>query len=104
MSVLAADDPSSDILRSVVEHVFMPPKLPQKHPGEESERKTNRALCNGLIEAAHDFLKIIPSSESLLWMRMVKMMEMARHAANVPLKEDSLQRAFSDMIIGGTYR
>ena len=71
MSVPATDNIDPDILRSVIEHVFMPPKLPQVGPDEETERKTNVALCNSLIKAAQDFLKIIPSSESPLWMQMI---------------------------------
>ena len=41
MSITAADNFDNYILRSVIEHIFMPPKLPPKHPGEEAERKTN---------------------------------------------------------------
>jgi len=104
MSVPTSDNLDSYILRSVVEHVFMPPKLPQQHPGEETERKTNVALCNNLIEAARDFLQIIPPSESPVWMYMVTMMELARRAANAPFKKGDLQRAFSAMALGGTYR
>ena len=103
MSVPATDTLDSDILRSVVEHVFMPPKLPQVGPDKETERKTNVALCDGLIEAAQDFLKILPSSESPSWIHMIKMMELARRAANAPLKEDDLQRVLSDMALGSTY-
>jgi len=104
MPVPATDNLDSDILRSVVEHVFMPPKLPQVGPDEETEQKTNVALCSSLIEAAQDFLKILPSSESPLWIHMVKMMESAHRAAKAPLKEDDLERAFSDMAPGSTYR
>jgi hypothetical protein len=102
MSVPTTDNLDSDILHSVVEHVFVPPKLPQKHPGEEMERKMNVALCNSLIEVAQDFLKILPSSESSLWMHMIKMMELARCAASSPWKEEVLRRALSDVAIGGT--
>ena len=104
MSVPTTDNLDPDILRSVVEHVFMPPKLPDHHPGEETERKTNVALCDALIAAAQDFLRIIPSSESPLWMRIIKMMELARHTAKAPLKEDRLKRALSNMALGGMYR
>jgi hypothetical protein len=94
----------TDILRSVIEHVFMPPKLPQEAPDEETERKTNVVLCGSLIEAAQDFLKIIPSSESDLWGRMIKMMELVRDAVEAPWEDDGLQRALSDMALGGTYK
>jgi hypothetical protein len=82
----------------------MPPQLPQKHPGKEMEQKTNVALCGSLIEAAQDFLNILPSSDSPIWMHMIKMMKLARLAATTPLKEGDLKRALSDMAIGGTYR
>jgi len=104
MSITAADNLENYILRSVIEHVFMPPKLPQKHPGEETEQKTNVALCINLIAAAKDFLQTLHPSECPLWMHLIKMMELVRSAAKTPLKEDVLQRALSDMTTGGTYR
>lgn len=104
MSIPTTDTLDSDILRSVVEHVFMPPKLPQVGSDEETERKTNVTLCNSLIEAAQEFLKILPSSDSQLWIPMIKMMELARRAANAPLKEDDLQCVLSNMALGSTYR
>jgi hypothetical protein len=102
MSIPTIDNLDSDILRSVVEHVFMPPKLPQVGPDEETERKTNVALCNHLIEAARVFLKTLPSSERPLWMQMVKMMKFARRAEKAPFKRVSLQQALSEMALGGT--
>jgi hypothetical protein len=104
MFVATIHDLDSNILHSLIEHIFMPPKLPQKHPGEETERRTNIALCDSLIEAAKGFLQIIPSSKSPLWMHVIKMMEMARHAAETPLSTDDLQRALSAMVVGGMYR
>jgi hypothetical protein len=97
------DCPDPNILRSVVEHVFMPPKLPQQGPSEQAEQELNVALCNCLIGAAHDFLKNLPSSSSQsLWMHMITMMELARCAATVPFNESSLRGALSDLAIGGT--
>ena len=102
MSIHPTDHLDSSILTSVVEHVFMPPKLPQKHPGKETERETNVALCDSLIDAAKQFLQILPFSERPLWMQMIKMIQSARRAAKVPLKVVELQRVLSDMAIGGT--
>ncbi len=99
-----SDRPGTNILRSVIEHVFMPPVLPQMHPGEQIERKINVALCDNLIEAAHDFLRNLPSSESTLWMHMIKMMELARCTANAPFETADLQRALSGLAPGGAYR
>jgi len=99
--VPVVDDPHSDILRSVIEHVFLPPRLPQAGPSEETEHKTNAALCNSLVEAARDFLQIVHSSQRPLWMHMIKMMELAGRAAKVPFEEGDLQHVFSDMAVGG---
>jgi hypothetical protein len=101
MSILIANNPDSHILRSVVEHVFMPPKLPQEDPGDQIKQITDIALCDKL-EVARDFLPDVPSSQCSLWMHMIKMMELARCAVEVPLEEADLQRVFSNMAIGGT--
>ncbi len=101
MSALTANDSDSDILRLVVEHVFMPPKLPQEDPGEQIEQKMNVALCNNLIEAARDFLPDVPSSQHSLWMHVIKMMEIVRRAAEIPFDESEMQRVFLNMEIGG---
>ena len=101
MSTLFVDDPGSDILRLVVENVFMPPRLPQEDPGEQINQRMNVALCDSLIEAARCFLQDIPSSQCPLWRDLIKMMELARRAAEVPFEEAELQRIFSNMAIGG---
>jgi hypothetical protein len=101
MSIHPTDHLDPSILTSVVEHVFMPPKLPRYPPGEKTERETNLALCDSLIDAAQQFLQILPSSESPLWMQMIKMIQSARRAAKVPLKDVELQRVLSDMAFGG---
>jgi len=100
MSILIANS-DSHILRSIVEHVFMPPKLPQEDPGDQIARRTNLALCDNLLEAARDFLPDVPTSQSSLWMHMIKMMELAHRAVEVPVDETGLQHVFSNMAIGG---
>jgi len=102
MSILIANNPDSHILRSVVEHVFMPPKLPQEDPGDQIKQRTDVALCDNLLEVARYFLPDIPSSQSS-WVHMIKMMELARSAVEVPLEEAVLQDVFSNMAIGGMF-
>jgi hypothetical protein len=92
---------NSNILRLIVEHVFMPPRLSQEDSGEQIVQEMNVALCDNLIEAAQDFSKYLPSERSLLWKRMIKMMELVRRAASVPFEEANLQGTLSDMEIEG---
>ena len=91
------------ILRSIVEHVFMPPKLPQEDPGDQIKQRTDVALCDKLLEAARDFLQVpdVSSSQRSLWIHMIRMMELARRTVEVPLEVASLQDVFSNMAIGG---
>jgi hypothetical protein len=91
----------SDILRLVVETVFVPPRLPQEDSGEPTERRVNVALCHSLVEATRDFLQVISSSERPLWMNMIKMMELTCRATEGPFAEAELQEIFSSMAIGG---
>jgi hypothetical protein len=101
MSINSAHHLHSDILRLVVENIFLPPKLPQEDPGEQIEQKINVALCVSLIGAAQDFLRDVPSSQRQLWTHIIKMMELARRAAEVPFKEAELQHTLFNMAIGG---
>jgi hypothetical protein len=105
MSILTANDPDSNVLLSVVEHVFMPPKLPQEDPGDAIEQKMNVALCDHLIGASQVFLQdalqdVSPSQRSL-WENMIKMIKLARRAADIPFEEAELQGVFSNMAIEG---
>ena len=98
MPIPSAD---SDIFRLLIKNVFFPPKLPQEDPGEQIEQRMNVALCDNLMEAAGDFLQDVSTSQRPLWEHMIKMMELARRIAEVPLEEAVLQNIFSHMAIGG---
>ena len=94
-------DIDSDTLLSVVEHVFLPPKLPQEAPTEEAERRTNVALCQMLVQAGRAFLKDLSPIQQPLWVRMMTMMGSIYQAARVPRMEVELVRVLSDLVIGG---
>ena len=96
------NDLHSSILRSVIKHVFMPPKPPQEDPEREMERNINMALCDNLIEAAQHFRYYLSSSQFPLWVRMIKVMGSVRCAATSSFEEAGLRRILSDMDIGGT--
>jgi hypothetical protein len=61
---LSLTDLDSDGLRSVVEHVFLPPELPQEAPEGDAERGTNVALCHILMHAAAAFRQYLSPSRS----------------------------------------
>ena len=98
---LRITDIDSEVLLSVVEHVFLPPKLPQEAPTEEAERRTNVALCLILIEAARAFSQGLLPFQKSLWAQMIKMMGSIHQAARAPLAEAELAGALSRLAIGG---
>ena len=98
---LRITDIDSDVLLSVVEHVFLPPKLPQEAPTEEAERRTNVVLCHILIEAARAFSQGLSPFQKSLWAQMIKMMGSIYQAARAPLEEAELAGTFSELVIGG---
>ncbi|KAI9432103.1 hypothetical protein H4582DRAFT_1821614 [Lactarius indigo] len=100
---LSLTDIDSDVLRSVFEHVFLPPELPQKAPEVEAERGTNMALCHILIHAAATFHQYLPPSKKLVWTHMQKMMGSIHRSARAPLIEAELEGILSDLAVGDIF-
>ncbi len=103
---MSTDDIDSHVLLSVVEHVFLPPKLaprlPQfQHATESAQRETNVTLCHILIQAARDFSQGLSSLQQSLWARIIKMMESIYSTAKSPQVEAELTNTLSNLTIGG---
>ena len=94
----------TDTLLSVVEHVFLPPKLPQEAPTEEAERQTNVDLCRMLVQAGRAFRKGLSPVQQPLWVRMMTMLGSIYQAARVTRVELEVElvRILSNLVIGGT--
>ncbi|KAH9056702.1 hypothetical protein EDB87DRAFT_1687037 [Lactarius vividus] len=100
---LRVTDIDPDVLLSVVEHIFLPPKLPQEAPTEEAERETNVALCHILIQAARTFSQGLSPLRQSLWVRMIKMMGSIYQAAKAPLVEAELAGSLSRLAMGDVF-
>jgi hypothetical protein len=98
---LSPSDIDSDDLLSVIEHVFLPPKLPQQAPEEDAERRSEMAMCHILIHAAAAFHQHLLPSQGPLWDRMEKMMGFVYRAASSPLVEAELEGVLSALRTGG---
>jgi hypothetical protein len=93
----------SNTLSSVVEHVFIPPRLPQEAPTEAAEQETNKALCHLLIEAARAFHEYLPDPQQSTWTHMIKMMKFVLRNVQARLDEMDLQSALSDLAVEGEF-
>ncbi|KAH9046984.1 hypothetical protein EDB83DRAFT_2317616 [Lactarius deliciosus] len=87
---MSLTDIDPDVLRSVIEHVFLPPKLPQEAPAEEAEVETNIALCHILTHAAAAFHQYLPPSQEF---RMDP----------TQLVEEELEGALTDVAVGDVF-
>ena len=101
LSLHSIADLDSDDLRSVVEHVFLPPNLPHVAQREEVEHKTNVALCHILKDGAAAFRKCLSSSQELVWASMERMIEYIRRAATSPLAEANLAGILAGLDVDG---
>lgn len=98
---LSLTDLDSDVLLSVVEHVFLPPKLPQAAPEKDAECRTNVALCHILIHAAEAFRQDLSPSHKFLWDRMLKMIKYICRAAKAPLVQAELEDVLKKLHVDG---
>lgn len=89
------------VLLSLVDHIFLPPKLPQHAPTNEEERGTNQALCRILLQAIKAFSEGVSPPQRLLLSHMVKMMESVQRSTEGPLVETELTETFSSLAVGG---
>jgi hypothetical protein len=98
---ISLHDFDSNILLSVIDHVFLPPKLPQHAPTEEAERDTSVALCHILSQAARAFSEGVFPPQQRLLSHMIKMMESVQRSTEGPLVETELKDTFSNLAVGG---
>src|SRR6266404_160288 len=90
-----------DDLLSVVEHIFLPPELPQAKRGKD-ERKTNVALCHILIQAAAAFYECLSPSQKIIWSRMKNMIESIYKTAGAEeVEAEDLKAMLSGLAVEG---
>ena len=86
-----------DILRYTLNHVFLPPKLPQK---DDYDADLDAALCRFAYDAALEFAAFLSESQQGRWSTVSRMLKNMRHAAGV-LDNDVLVTNILDLEIEG---
>ncbi|KAH9063764.1 hypothetical protein EDB83DRAFT_804615 [Lactarius deliciosus] len=100
---LTHPDIDSGALLSVVEHVFLPPKLPQEAQTGKADRETNMALCHILLQVAATFHQYLLPSQEFVWTRMERMIKSIQRAATASPIERELGSAFSNLVVGDVF-
>ncbi|KAI0066738.1 hypothetical protein BV25DRAFT_1972593 [Artomyces pyxidatus] len=89
-----------DAFSSVVEHVFLPPKLPQKAASDLDERRCHTLLCSLAKDSAHNYSHNLPADQKILWNRISRMLKHMQRFATLPPTKEELRDAFGGMEVG----
>jgi hypothetical protein len=65
--------PSLKELLYILNHVFLPPKLPQE---DDTETDSDIALCGLVYQASREFTGFLPQSQQKRWSIIIQMLEM----------------------------
>lgn len=88
-------------LNYIINHVFLPPKLPQKNDSDDAK---SASLIEELLAALRSFQTHIPEQERLEWIPCIKMvnnmLELRDHLGG--LVPEKVQLTLRKMIGGGT--
>lgn len=83
-------------LKYMVNHVFLPPKLPLQ---DDANLKFDADLCAELIGAATEFAKYLQGFAKQKWAPIIQMLKNVQDT--IEMTGDSLSRTISSMDVGG---
>lgn len=70
---LDTDNTSSDDLKAILEHVFLPPQLPQKDAGDPANHRHDILLCRLVHAAAEKYTSLLPLEQRAFWTSICRM-------------------------------
>lgn len=93
---------SEEDISYLLNHVFLPPKLPQR---DDNDKDTDRnvALCRLVSDASREFSKFLPQSQQRQWSTVSRMVRNLLEATRV-LDKDVLVTNISTLVYGGQSR
>ena len=87
------------VLRYLLNHVFLPPKLPQK---DDYDAEHDDALCRFIYDASFEFSAFLSPSQQMQWQIIVQMLTNLLKSTRV-LDKDVLVTNISHLEIGGQF-
>jgi hypothetical protein len=101
---IAMEEPLSgaEVLLHVVEHVFLPPSLPQRAPSENHEWQIDRELVCSVVDSVESYRNLL-SDSTKQWLRMSRMLSIFAGHVEFPPGKEELQQGMAGMKIGGMY-
>lgn len=97
------DEQMSEKLRFTLNHVFMPPKLPQADEQDDYYDKEHY-LCRVALESCKQFVGHLPAEDQPEGQRIVRAIEQySDFNGPTPFDPTDLSRVLAQMEIGGTF-
>lgn len=90
------DDDKRDVL-SLIDHLFLPPKLPQAAPGEERESRINTLMCQTILDSAESYMSSLSTEDQRQWFTVTNMLRQLLRTSQVPMSNATLQKDLSQM-------
>lgn len=92
---------SSKNLQAILEHVFMPLRLPQKDAGDDANNEQDVVLCDLILSAAQKYTSFLDEEQQLLWIPVIEMLRHLQKFTTFRDKEKVIA-ALASMGCGGT--
>jgi hypothetical protein len=99
---MARTEPNRQQLQYIIDHVFLPPKLPEKHDDDSAELQC--ALAEFVNDSAERCAQFLPPQERVRWVPILQMLKnITITSKSAALSEFSLENCIKDMQDGGMY-
>lgn len=91
------------VLHSVIDHVFLPPKLPQRADPPDRDRNVHLLLAKLLVDYAEDYAHVLPDMQQATWAHICRMLRHVGARVDMDLEKAQLTRDLAGMCPGGVY-
>jgi hypothetical protein len=104
MSKLFNVQNNPEILEQTINHVFLPPKLPQEAGLESLQKETHLLMCQVAFEAIGQLHQNMPPKDQPRLIHVQKMLLHLQDTIQTPLAEKRLQKDLFQLRVGGEWR
>lgn len=91
------------VFQALIEHVFMPPQLPQNADDDDQNRAVDILMTKLIAEYADKYSSQASRELKPVLRRIQKMLRLSHRVSRDGLESGAVQQAFSSMEVGGTY-
>jgi hypothetical protein len=91
-------------LKHTINHVFLPPKLPQEAEPELLQKEIHLLMCQVALDVVKQVQQNLSPAEQEIWNHLQRTILHIRNTVQIPLAEEQLKRDLFQLPIGGECR